>query len=121
MESIILVVEDDRDIAAVFTELLASEGYQVETLHNGLEALKFVQAHSVDLVVSDVRMPGMDGISLAASVRESGLTMPLILVSAVEPSSKIRKISNLVFLMKPVNLDTLLDAIAAALLEGITE
>jgi DNA-binding response OmpR family regulator len=115
MTSTILIVEDDRDIAIVFTELFIEEGYQVKTLHDGRRALEFMRSHHVDLMISDVRMPGMDGITLAQAVRTSGDETPIILVSAIEVGRATALVSNVVFLKKPVNLNTLLDAVEVAL------
>jgi DNA-binding response OmpR family regulator len=117
----ILLVEDDRDIADVFTELLASEGHDVSTVYDGRRAFEFLQTHSVDLLISDIRLPGMNGIDLAASIRDGGSVIPVILISAMEPGNRIRAIPNVVFLKKPVSLDTLLDAVAVALPDGAAE
>jgi len=111
----ILIVEDDRDIADVFTELLASEGYLVATVYDGEQAFDHVSSHLVDLIVSDVRMPKMDGITLTASIRALGNAIPIILISAIEFQDQARQLPNVTFLRKPVNIETLIDTVASEL------
>ena len=118
MTQSILIVEDDRDIADVFTELLASEGYRVATVYDGEQAFDHVTSHLVDLIVSDVRMPRMDGLTLTASIRALGKATPIILISAIEFQDEARQLPNVTFLRKPVNIDTLIDTIASALNES---
>ena len=111
----ILIVEDDRDIADVFTELLASEGYLVATVYDGEQAFDHVTSHLVDLIVSDIRMPKMDGLTLTSSIRALGHVFPIILISAIEFQDEARRLPNVTFLRKPVNIDTLIDTVAAEL------
>jgi CheY-like chemotaxis protein len=111
----ILIVEDDRDIADVFTELLAGEGYRVATVYDGEQAFAHVTSHLVDLIVSDVRMPRMDGITLTTSIRALGKAIPIILISAIEFQDEARRLPNVTFLRKPVSIDTLIDTVAAEL------
>src|SRR3954469_12832769 len=111
----ILIVEDDRDIADVFTELLTSEGYLVATVYDGEQAFNHVSSHLVDLVVSDVRMPKMDGLALTASIRALGNGIPIILISSIEFQDQARQLSNVTFLKKPVNIETLIDTVATQL------
>jgi len=111
----ILIVEDDRDIADVFTELLAGEGYLVATVHDGEQAFSHVTSHLVDLIVSDIRMPKMDGLTLTSSIRALGNVIPIILISAIEFQDETRRLSNVTFLRKPVNIETLIDTVATEL------
>ncbi|MBI3457965.1 MAG: response regulator [Candidatus Rokubacteria bacterium] len=61
---LILVVDDEPEVASVLADLLSAEGHQVETADNGVIALEKLSARTYDLVVSDVRMPGLDGPAL---------------------------------------------------------
>lgn len=107
----VLVVEDDRDIAEVFTELLLGEGFDVATAYDGQQAFDYVVSHQIDLIVSDIRMPRMDGLTMTASIREHGDAMPIILMSAIEFRERAERLANVIFLKKPVNIDTLIDSI----------
>jgi CheY-like chemotaxis protein len=111
----ILIVEDDRDIANVYTELLTGEGYHVATVSDGVQAFAYISTQSVDLMVSDVRMPRMDGLTLTSNIRAQGNVIPIILISAIEYQDEARRIPNVAFLRKPVSIDTLIDTIESKL------
>ena len=77
----ILVCDDERDIRAALRIYLTGEGYQVFEAENGLEALELLRREPVHLVLMDVMMPGMDGISATAKLREIS-NVPVILLTA---------------------------------------
>lgn len=72
----ILVVDDEPLVAGLIAEVLASDGYEVDTAGNGREGLEQIAAHSYDLIVSDLRMPELDGVGL---FRELERTQPALL------------------------------------------
>jgi len=78
----ILVTEDDRNLRRVLKAMLDREGYEVAEARNGAEALDWIAAHPVDVVISDIRMPKMDGLSLFRKLREIRPGLPVILVTA---------------------------------------
>ncbi len=82
----ILVVDDSITTRTLEKNILEASGYQVTTAVNGLEALKRLQEQVIDLVVSDVQMPHMDGIALTRHLRETAdyKTLPIILVTSLE-------------------------------------
>jgi len=84
----ILVVEDDPFVQEMLASILAAGGYEIEMAGNGLEALeKYMANPSIDLIVSDVNMPVMDGIQLIKEVRKRGLEVPIIMVTGVSSIS----------------------------------
>jgi DNA-binding response OmpR family regulator len=85
----ILVCDDDRDIVQALNIYLTSEGYRVLTASNGLEALELVKRESVQLVLMDVMMPGMDGIQATAQIREKSNLPILFLTAKSEDTDKI--------------------------------
>ena len=111
----VLVVEDEPVIRELMAILLEDEGYTVRLASDGLEALETVEQHPVDLVLSDVKMPRLDGASLAHRLRAQPNPLPVILMSAVYAEVDLPGVR---FLRKPVNCEHLLDIIAAALLES---
>jgi len=115
MTSAVLIVEDDNDIAAVYAELFTTEGYEVLAGFDGRQALAIVTSQPVDLMVSDIRMPHMDGITLATEVRRLGFDFPIMLVSAVESQDQLGHLANVTFLKKPVSIGTLVDTAASLL------
>jgi len=110
----ILVVEDEPVIRELMAILLEDEGYVVVQAEDGVEALETVAQHPVDLVLSDVKMPRLDGASLAHQLRVQAHPLPVILMSAVYAEVDLPGVR---FLRKPVNCEHLLDLIAAALRE----
>jgi two-component system, OmpR family, alkaline phosphatase synthesis response regulator PhoP len=75
----ILVVEDEQHLAEGLRFNLEAEGYQVETVDNGEDAL---ERETPDLVVLDVMLPGIDGFQVAAELRRRGLYMPVLMLTA---------------------------------------
>ena len=85
----ILICDDDKDIVSALDIYLTSEGYNTYKAYDGLEALKMVDQHDIQLVLLDVMMPGLDGIRTTAKLRESK-NIPIILLTAKsEDSDKI--------------------------------
>ena len=66
----ILVVDDEAPVRDVLAEYFSTEGYTVEAAGSGAEALTVVQAGRADLVLLDVRMPGLDGVQVLRRIRE---------------------------------------------------
>lgn len=89
----ILVVDDDREIARAIQKLLTLEGYTVTTASNGLEALDTLANDSIQLILLDVMMPKLDGLSATMRIREQN-NIPIIILSAkTEDSDKILGLS----------------------------
>lgn len=78
----ILVVEDNRKTAAFIAKALRSEGFAVDVLHNGDEALSAISTGPFDGVVLDIMLPGRDGLSIVKQLRTSGNRTPVLLLSA---------------------------------------
>ncbi len=77
----ILVVDDDKDIVAAISTLLAKEGYNVIRAYDGLQALDAIMEHDIKLLLIDVMMPRMDGLSAIMRIRQSK-NIPIIVLSA---------------------------------------
>jgi DNA-binding NtrC family response regulator len=78
----ILVVDDEQSMTQFLGIVLRKEGYQVTTVSNGKDALDKVRAEAFDVVITDLRMPGMDGIQLLQSIRKLDPVLPVILMTA---------------------------------------
>jgi DNA-binding response OmpR family regulator len=111
LERSILVVDDDRTIVALLVELLDEEGYRVRYAFDGRAALQGVAHDLPDLVLTDVMMPDVDGLSLLRRLRRLGYLMPVVLMSAV---SQTIDEPGVPFVRKPFDLDTLLAVITDA-------
>jgi CheY-like chemotaxis protein len=120
----ILLVEDEELIAELFAETLSADGHDVALAGDGQEALKlFAAAEAVgetfDIVVTDVRMPRMDGVTLANRLRSAHPELPVVVVSGYASAEQLSALSRgepgrLVVLPKPVNLTRLCTAVRFA-------
>jgi CheY-like chemotaxis protein len=77
----VLVVEDDEAILRMLRLTLRYAGYDVETATDGLDALRQVAAGNPDVILLDIRLPGMDGRDVLEELRSHGWTKPVIIVS----------------------------------------
>ncbi len=77
----ILICDDDTDIATTLGMYLRSEGYQISTASNGLEALDILQSTEIHLILMDIMMPKLDGLSTTAKLREFS-NAPVIMLTA---------------------------------------
>ena len=78
----ILVVEDNKKTASFIAKALKSEGFAVDMLHNGDEALSAINTTSFDAVVLDIMLPGRDGLGVVKQLRSRGNHTPVLLLSA---------------------------------------
>ena len=118
----ILLVEDSPEVSLTVSEVLQQEGHEVVTAGNGDEALAVVGKQTFDLIVSDVWMPGTDGISLLKELRSSGNQVPVIVISGGAPNAPLSYTAPLAstfgadtVLYKPFEMDELIEAVNTAL------
>ena len=108
----ILIVDDDPSLLETVTEILTLEGYPVETAVNGADALDVLERAQPWLVLLDMRMPMLDGWGFARAVRERGLTLPILVMTAARDARGwAEEIGAAGYLAKPFELLDLLDAI----------
>jgi len=111
MAKTILVAEDDSVVRALLVDLLTEAGYEVRCASNGEEAFDALEREPADLILSDIMMPQLDGISLVIRLRSRGERVPIILMSAFlrePPLASVRLVT------KPFDLDQLFATITAA-------
>lgn len=116
---VILLTEDNRDFR-MFLAAALSDHFEVHQAANGLEALPLLEKHKTDLLISDVMMPAMDGITLVRRVREMPAfnTMPVLFISAKDELEDIElglSSGADVYLTKPVNPDMIRKQVYAML------
>jgi two-component system, response regulator, stage 0 sporulation protein F len=80
----VLIVDDQNGIRILLAELLKLDGYVALTASCGVDALELIEQHTFDLVILDVKMPGMDGIEILARIRKAGLSVPAIMMTAYD-------------------------------------
>ena len=108
MSERILVVDDDRSIRETFEQHLARSGYEVATASSAEEALAVLTEIEPGLVVTDVRMPGMDGIEFLKRVRSEVVGLDVIVITAfddMKTAVNAMKAGAYDYLVKPLDLD----------------
>jgi DNA-binding response OmpR family regulator len=104
--STVLVVDDNKDAVDIVARLLAHHGIIALRAYGGQECLDIVRSHSVDVIVLDVMMPGMDGLEVCKHLKEISPTPPVILLTAKDDMATRAAGMSLgvsEFMVKPVN------------------
>ncbi len=117
----VLIVEDNKDLAFGLRSNLAMEGYDVRVAGTGPEGLQQANVFKPDLVVLDLMLPQMDGFDVLEAIRDSGLTMPVLILSARgEEIDKVRglRLGADDYVTKPFGLMELIARIEAILRRG---
>jgi EAL domain-containing protein (putative c-di-GMP-specific phosphodiesterase class I) len=121
MRGRVLVIEDEPALLRALGRLLERAGFEVELSSTAPSAVERVSQVAFDAVVSDIRMPDMDGIQLLRAVRERDLDLPVILVTAapnVQTAAQAVELGAFQYLVKPVARDDLERSVARAVLAG---
>jgi DNA-binding NtrC family response regulator len=117
----ILVVDDELGIRALLSEILTDEGHTIELAENAAQARQVREALRPDLVLLDIWMPDVDGVTLLKEWSASGqLTMPVIMMSGhgtIDTAVEATKFGASAFLEKPITLQKLLRAVEQALVK----
>jgi len=106
----ILIVDDEQSYRQLLSLVFESDGHTIRTASNGREALAVLQREPVDVVISDVRMPDMDGIEMLSAVRETQPDLGVILMTAfasVETAREAFKLGADDFIQKPFDVEEL--------------
>lgn len=120
MEKVILIVDDDCSMAKTLTDILKVKGFQAIEAHSGLEALAIMSENTVVMLITDVRMPDMNGVELFMKAKKTDPDLPTILMTAYAADDIIRmgmREGIKTFLNKPLDIDFLLQYIDAILPE----
>jgi CheY-like chemotaxis protein/anti-sigma regulatory factor (Ser/Thr protein kinase) len=118
MDERVLVVDDDPDIHTLLVSILKEAGYRVECVSSGSEALSRLESQCYDLVLSDVRMPGIDGLELVHRIHQQCPSTPVVVMTAQNtPENLIRSIREKAFsyFSKPFSSSAVLAMVARAL------
>ena len=118
MSSRILVVDDDEVSCQLFAETLEQEGYLVDQAHSGDEALALLRDNLHDLLVIDVRMPGLTGLQVTRTVHAKQASLPIIVMTAfgsMETAIEAIHEGAFDFISKPMNLEEIKKTVSRAL------
>jgi CheY-like chemotaxis protein len=108
----VLVVDDDPAIRQVISWGLGDEGYTVATAANGREALEYLAAHQPHLILLDLQMPIMSGWELQAQLREQGVRVPVVFMTAgYRARAEAEQHQAAGYLGKPFDVSALLDTV----------
>ena len=114
----ILIAEDDRELRQLFQHVLTKTGYAVTGVSNGEEAMDAIDAGYYDLIISDIMMPKMDGYQLVRALREAGLTIPVMMITAKDAFDDMRMgflSGSDDYMVKPVNVNEMVLRVGALL------
>ena len=121
----VLVVDDDAVVGKSFTRVLSeNKGYVVTTVENAHEALKQMREQSFDVVFTDIKMPGMDGVELAERVKASQPWTPVVIITGygtAENDSRAKAAGVTDFVRKPLSPEVIEASAAHALREASPE
>jgi CheY-like chemotaxis protein len=104
----ILIVDDEEAVGYVFERYLAIKGYRVSVAYSGAQALESFAADRPDLVITDYKMPGMNGDELLRRLRALHPELPAVMISA-NPIEVGPTLAQVKFFPKPVSLETLVE------------
>ncbi|MBF0243993.1 MAG: response regulator [Planctomycetes bacterium] len=113
----VLLVDDEVVVLEAFVDILEDDGYKIFTAENGILAMKVMETEAIDIVVTDIKMPGMDGFELLAKIREKDKNIPVIMATAfatIEHTVEAMRRGASNYLIKPIQVDLL----RAVLVEG---
>ena len=114
----ILIVEDDKNLRRLMEAVLTQNGYHVVPANDGQEALDLLESVYVDLIISDIMMPNMDGYTLTRELRDANYDIPVLLITAKETFEDKRKgfLSGADdYMVKPINIDEMILRVGAIL------
>lgn len=114
----ILIAEDDRELRLLFQRVLTRHGYQVIGVEDGQQALDVLDREYIDLIISDVMMPVLDGYELVRSLREAGITIPVLMITAKDAFHDMQQgflSGSDDYMVKPVNVNEMVLRVGALL------
>lgn len=117
----IIIADDEAPMRRILEIIIQKMGYHALCAGNGREALELVQAHAVDLIVSDLRMPEMNGLELLQQLRRESIDVPVIVITAfgtIETAVEAMKFGASDYIIRPFQNDVVILAIERALKYG---
>ncbi len=114
----ILIVEDDRELRRLFAHVLIKNGYSVKEVTNGRDALETLENEYMDLIISDIMMPVMDGYEFVRELRDSGNNTPVMMITAKDAFDDMRLgflSGSDDYMVKPINVNEMVLRVQALL------
>jgi DNA-binding NtrC family response regulator len=113
----ILVIDDEKDLRFLFKKILAPEGYTVLTAQNGYDGIKINQKSDPDIILLDLKMPGINGIETLRRIRKKDPDVIVIIITGYGDAETIRDAAELnvyEYMAKPFNNETVMKTIKEA-------
>lgn len=110
----VLIVDDQNGIRILLVEVFSSEGYETFQAANGKAALEIVKTHTPDLVLLDMKIPGMDGLEILKHIKQMNPDIKVIMMTAYGELDMIKEATDLGALMhftKPFDIDEMRQAV----------
>lgn len=123
MTNRILLVDDEETLRFVLRETLISEGYSVDVANDGFQALERVKVKSYDLLITDIKMHGMDGLQLIREIKRNGSHLKIIIITAygsLEMVKEAARLGVIEFVSKPFKIQEIKDVITRNLCDDNT-
>jgi CheY-like chemotaxis protein len=123
MTNRILLVDDEETLRFVLRETLISEGYSVDVANDGFQALERVKGKSYDLLITDIKMHGMDGLQLIREIKRNGSHLKIIIITAygsLEMVKEAARLGVIEFVSKPFKIQEIKDVITRNLCDDNT-
>ena len=114
----ILVVEDDKELRDLFCIVLTENGYSAFPATDGINAFDVLDSNYIDLVISDIMMPRMDGYEMTKALRNAGYQMPVLMITAKESSADKRegfRAGTDDYMVKPIDVNEMVWRVEALL------
>ncbi|MDY0235422.1 MAG: response regulator transcription factor [Gudongella sp.] len=114
----ILVVEDDKNLRKLMSTILINNGYNAFSAEDGEKALSIMESTHVDLIISDIMMPNMDGYELTNELRRANYNLPIMMVTAKETFEDKKKgflVGTDDYMVKPIDMDEMILRVDALL------
>ncbi|MBB6625444.1 response regulator transcription factor [Clostridium gasigenes] len=114
----ILVVEDNKNLRILMSDRLEMEGYKIFQSENGEKALEVLESNKIDLLITDIMMPTMDGYELIDILRKSGYNVPVLMVTAkdsFEDKEMGFRLGTDDYMVKPININEMILRVSALL------
>lgn len=114
----ILVVEDDPKLRQLFCTVLTKNGYKPSAAGDGRQALELLEREYIDLIISDIMMPGMDGYELTRTLRQAGYELPILMITAKDGFHAMEQgflMGTDDYMVKPIDVNELVLRVGALL------
>ena len=110
MKATLLIVDDEKNQREMLGRYLRKKGYEVHLASSGIEALNIIRENTIEIVITDQKMPEMNGLELAAKIKENHPNISIVIITAygsIQDAVRAMKTNVEDYLTKPINLEEL--------------